>query len=155
MAGSLNEVQLIGNLGRDPEIKTFSNGNSIANLRIATTDSWKDKESGDRKERTEWHSVVIGGPLVKVAEKYLKKGTRIFVRGKLTTRKWKDSEGADRYTTEVTVQGFAAQLIILTEKGARNTGGASDADDASSSSSSSSGGASAPSRGGDDDDMPF
>lgn len=149
MAGSLNEVQLIGHLGKDPEIKTFQNGNSIANLRLATSESWKDKESGERQERTEWHTITVGGPLVKVCEKYLAKGSRIFVRGKLTTRKWKDKDGQDRYSVEVSVQGFSAQLIMLNEKGA---GGGAQREESSAPKSNGTR-ASAPPV--DDEEMPF
>lgn len=116
MAGSLNRVMLIGNLGADPEIKSFQNGGRIANLRIATSESWKDKQTGERKERTEWHSVVIQSDgLVGVAERFLRKGSKIYVEGQLRTRKWQDQSGADRYTTEVTV-GVGGTLTMLDGK---------------------------------------
>lgn len=111
---SLNQVQIIGNLGADPEVKSFSNGNRIANLRIATSESWKDRTTGERKERTEWHSVVLDNEgLAGVAEKYLRKGSRVYVEGELRTRKWQDREGNDRYTTEVRVGGFRGQIVLL------------------------------------------
>ena len=104
MAGSVNKVILIGNLGADPEVKSFQNGGRIANLRIATSESWKDRQTGERKERTEWHSVVIQSEgLVGVVERYLKKGSKIYIEGSLRTRKWQDRDGNDRYTTEVSV----------------------------------------------------
>ena len=113
MAGSVNEVTLIGNLGRDPEVRTFQNGGKIANLRVATSETWKDKDSGEKRERTEWHSVVIQGDgLVGVAERYLTKGSKVYLRGKLQTRKWQDQSGQDRYSTEVVV-GMRGQLVML------------------------------------------
>ena len=106
MAGSVNKVILIGNLGQDPEIKSFQNGGRIANLRIATSENWKDKSTGERKERTEWHSVVLQSDgLVGVAERFLRKGSKVYIEGQLRTRKWQDASGNDRYTTEVSVGG--------------------------------------------------
>lgn len=126
MAGSVNKVILIGNLGRDPEIRTFDNGGKVANLRLATSETWKDKTTGERKERTEWHSVAIFGEgLVRVAEQYLRKGSKIYVEGQLQTRKWQDSEGQDRYSTEVVLQGFGGVLTML--DGKNDGGGASPA----------------------------
>lgn len=123
MAGSVNKVILIGNLGADPEIKSFQNGGKIANLRIATSEQWKDKMSGERKERTEWHNVTISGDgLVGVVERYLKKGSKIYVEGSLRTRKWQDRDGNDRYTTEVVVAGMGGALTML--DGAPGGGGA-------------------------------
>jgi single-strand DNA-binding protein len=114
MAGSVNKVILIGNLGQDPEVKSFQNGGRIANLRIATSENWKDKSTGERKERTEWHSVVLQSDgLVGVAEKYLRKGSKIYVEGQLRTRKWQDQSGNDRYTTEVSVGGIGGVLTML------------------------------------------
>lgn len=114
MAGSLNKVILIGNLGADPEIKSFQNGGRIANLRLATSESWKDKQTGERKERTEWHTVAIFGEgLVGVAERYLRKGSKIYVEGKLETRKWQDQSGNDRFSTEVVLRGPGAVLTML------------------------------------------
>lgn len=120
MAGSVNKVILLGNLGADPEIKSFQNGGRIANLRIATSESWKDKQTGERKERTEWHSVVLQSDgLVGVAERYLKKGSKVYVEGQLRTRKWQDQAGNDRYTTEISV-GVGGSLTML--DGAQNGG---------------------------------
>ena len=114
MAGSVNKVILVGNLGRDPEIRTFQNGGKVCNLRIATSETWKDKQSGERKERTEWHSVaVFQEGLVRVCEQYLKKGSKVYIEGKLQTRKWQDQSGADRYTTEVVLQGYDGNLTML------------------------------------------
>ena len=111
---SVNKVILIGNLGADPEVKSFQNGGKIANLRIATSESWKDKGTGERKERTEWHSVTISGDgLVGVAERYLRKGSKVYLEGKLQTRKWQDAGGADRYSTEVVVGGIGGSLVML------------------------------------------
>ena len=109
MAASVNKAILVGNLGRDPEIKTTANGNKIANLNLATSESWRDKQSGERKEKTEWHRMVIfNEPLAKIAEQYLKKGAKVYLEGALQTRKWQDQSGQDKYTTEVVLQGFNA-----------------------------------------------
>lgn len=114
MAGSVNKVILIGNLGADPEIKSFQNGGKIANIRIATSEQWKDRMTGERKERTEWHNVVINGDgLVGVVERYLKKGSKVYIEGSLRTRKWQDRDGNDRYTTEVVVAGMGGTLTML------------------------------------------
>lgn len=114
MAGSVNKVILIGNLGQDPEVKSFQNGGRIANLRIATSENWKDKQTGERKERTEWHSVVLQSDgLVGVAERYLRKGSKVYIEGQLRTRKWQDQSGNDRYTTEVSVGGIGGVLTML------------------------------------------
>lgn len=114
MAGSVNKVILVGNLGSDPEIKSFSNGGRICNLRIATSETWTDKQSGERKERAEWHSVVIHSDgLVGIAEKYLRKGKKVYIEGKLQTRKWQDQSGADRYSTEVVLNGPGAVMTML------------------------------------------
>ena len=114
MAGSVNKVILIGNLGQDPEVKSFQNGGRIANLRIATSENWKDKSSGERKERTEWHTVVLQSDgLVGVAEKYLRKGSKVYIEGQLRTRKWQDQSGNDRYSTEVSVGGIGGVLTML------------------------------------------
>jgi len=113
MAGSLNKVMLIGNLGQDPEVKSFQNGGRIANLRIATSENWKDKNTGERKERTEWHSVVLQSEgLVGVAERYLRKGSKVYIEGSLRTRKWQDQSGNDRYTTEISV-GMNGVMTML------------------------------------------
>ena len=114
MAGSVNKVILIGNLGADPETKTFQNGGKVCNLRIATSESWKDKNTGDKQERTEWHSVAIFSEgLAGVAERFLKKGSKVYVEGQLRTRKWQDQNGNDRYSTEVVLQGPGAVLTML------------------------------------------
>ena len=113
MAGSLNKVMLIGNLGQDPEVKSFQNGGRIANLRIATSENWKDKNTGERKERTEWHTVVLQSDgLVGVAERYLRKGSKVYIEGSLRTRKWQDASGNDRYSTEVSV-GVGGVMTML------------------------------------------
>lgn len=113
----LNQCQFIGNLGADPEIKSFQQGGRIANLRIAITESWKDKQTGEKKERTEWVSVVVASDgLVGVVERYLRKGSKVFVSGKLRTRKWQDQSGNDRYSTEVILNGFDAKLVMLSGK---------------------------------------
>ena len=122
MAGSVNKVILVGNLGADPEVKSFQNGGKIANLRIATSESWKDRQTGERKERTEWHTVVINSEgLVGVAERYLRKGSKVYIEGQLRTRKWQDQSGNDRYTTEVSVGGVGGVLTML--DGAQGGGG--------------------------------
>ena len=114
MAGSVNKVILIGNLGQDPEVKSFQNGGRIANLRIATSESWKDRQTGERKERTEWHTVVLQSEgLVGVAERYLRKGSKVYIEGQLRTRKWQDQSGNDRYTTEVSVGGIGGVMTML------------------------------------------
>jgi single-strand DNA-binding protein len=114
MAGSLNKVMLIGNLGADPDVKTLANGNKVVNLSIATSESWKDKTTGEKKERTEWHRVVIWNEgLAGIAEKYLGKGDKIYVEGELQTRKWQDQEGNDRYSTEIVLTGFNGTLTML------------------------------------------
>lgn len=124
MAGSVNKVILVGNLGRDPEVRTFQNGGKVCNLRIATSETWKDKQSGERKERTEWHSVAIfNEALAGVAERYLKKGSKVYIEGKLQTRKWQDQSGADRYTTEVVLQGFDGNLTMLDSPSGSGGGG--------------------------------
>jgi single-strand DNA-binding protein len=121
MAGSLNKVMIIGNLGRDPEVRSFQNGGKVCNLRIATSETWKDKNTGERREKTEWHSVAIFQEgLVRVAEQYLKKGSTVYIEGKLQTRKWQDQSGADKYTTEIVLQGYDGVMTMI---GGRNDGG--------------------------------
>ena len=125
MAGSVNKVILIGNLGADPEIRRTQDGRPIANLRIATSESWRDKATGERKEKTEWHRVVIFNEgLAKIAEQYLKKGSKIYLEGQLQTRKWTDQQGVDKYSTEVVLQGFNSALTMLDRAG--GGGGGSD-----------------------------
>lgn len=110
---SVNKVIFIGNLGRDPEVRTMQDGKKVANLNLATSESWRDKATGERKEKTEWHRVTAWGPLADVAEKYLKKGSKVYVSGSLQTRKWTDQSGAEKYTTEVVLQGFNSELVML------------------------------------------
>jgi single-strand DNA-binding protein len=117
MAGSVNKVILIGNLGKDPEVRSMQNGGKVANLSIATSETWRDKASGERKEKTEWHRVVIFGNLAEIAEKYLKKGSKVYVSGSLQTRKWTDQSGAEKYSTEVVLQGYGGELTMLDGKG--------------------------------------
>ena len=124
MAGSVNKVIIVGNLGRDPEVRSFPNGGKVVNLRIATSETWRDKASGERKERTEWHSVAIfNEPLGKIAEQYLKKGSTVYIEGQLETRKWQDQSGADRYTTEIVVRPFRGELTLLGGRGDGGSGG--------------------------------
>jgi single-strand DNA-binding protein len=114
MAGSVNKVILVGNLGADPEVKSFQNGGRICNLRIATSEDWKDRTTGEKKERTEWHSVTLSSDgLVGVAERFLRKGSKVYIEGQLQTRKWQDQSGNDRYTTEIRVGGFDGKLVML------------------------------------------
>ncbi len=123
MAGSVNKVILVGNLGRDPEIRTLNSGDRVANLRIATSETWRDKSTGERKEKTEWHSVVIfNDNIVKVVENYLKKGSTVYIEGSLQTRKWTDQAGVEKYSTEVVLQKFRGELTML---GGRNEGAGS------------------------------
>jgi len=127
MAGSVNKVILIGNLGADPEVRRTQDGRPIVNLRLATSETWRDRNSGERKERTEWHRVVIFNEnICKVAEQYLKKGAKIYVEGQLQTRKWQDQSGQDRYSTEVVLQGFNSQLTMLDRAGGGGGGFGSD-----------------------------
>jgi single-strand DNA-binding protein len=170
MAGSLNKVMLIGNLGADPEIRSFQNGGKVANLRIATTETWKDRNTGERQERTEWHTVAIFSEgLVGVVERFLKKGSKVYIEGQLQTRKWQDQSGNDRYSTEVVIRGMNGTLTML--DGARSGGGGGGGDwnqgggsgggsswnQGGGSSGGQAGGAAASSNFGDDldDDIPF
>jgi single-strand DNA-binding protein len=163
MAGSVNKVILVGNLGADPEIRRTADGRPIANLRIATSESWKDKNSGERREKTEWHRVVVFNEgLCGVIERYLKKGAKVYIEGALQTRKWTDKEGVERYSTEVVLQGFNSTLTMLDSKG--GGGGASDSFEDSGSDFGSSGPmsgsrkpvpAGAGRRGDMDDEIPF
>jgi single-strand DNA-binding protein len=127
MAGSVNKVILIGNLGRDPEVRSFQNGGKVCNLRIATSETWKDRNTGERREKTEWHSVaVFSEGLVRVCEQYLRKGSKVYIEGALQTRKWQDQSGNDRYSTEVVLQGFGSTLTMLdgrSEGGGQGGGG--------------------------------
>ncbi len=124
MAGSVNKVILIGNLGRDPETRTFQNGGKVCNLRIATSETWKDRNTGERRERTEWHSVAIfSEPLARVAEQYLRKGSKVYIEGQLETRKWQDQSGQDRYSTEVVLRPYRSELTMLDGRGEGGGGG--------------------------------
>ncbi|WP_111557432.1 single-stranded DNA-binding protein [Paracoccus sediminilitoris] len=124
MAGSVNKVILIGNLGRDPEIRSFQNGGKVANLRIATSEQWKDRNTGERKERTEWHTVsIMSEGLVNVVERFLKKGSKVYIEGQLETRKWQDQSGADKYSTEIVLRGFNGTLQMLDGRGEGGGGG--------------------------------
>jgi len=162
MAGSVNKVTLIGNLGRDPEIRSLQDGNKVANLSVATSESWRDKTTGERREKTEWHRVVIFNErIIDVVEKYLKKGAKIYLEGALQTRKWTDQSGVEKYTTEVVLQRFRGELTMLDGRsgggGGDDSGGYGGGDEGGSSGSSSRGGGGggrAPA--GDlDDDIPF
>jgi single-strand DNA-binding protein len=158
MAGSVNKVIIVGNLGKDPEIRTFDRGGQIANLSVATSESWRDKNSGERKEKTEWHLVVVKQEgLVGVCEQYLRKGSKVYLEGQLQTRKWTDRAGVDKYTTEVVLQGFGCKIVMLDRAGGRGEedgdrdGGASPGPSRSSSS-----GARSSMRHNDlDDEIPF
>lgn len=124
MAGSVNKVILVGNLGRDPEVRTFSNGGKVCNLRIATSENWRDRNTGERKERTEWHSVAIfSEPLAKIAEQYLRKGSKVYIEGQLETRKWQDQSGQDRYSTEVVLRPYRGELTLLDSREGGGSGG--------------------------------
>ncbi|MFB0613869.1 single-stranded DNA-binding protein [Aurantiacibacter poecillastricola] len=124
MAGSLNKVMLIGNLGQDPEVRSFQNGGKVCNLRIATSETWKDRNTGERQEKTEWHTVAIFSEgLVNVAENYLRKGSKVYIEGQLQTRKWQDQNGQDRYSTEVVLRGFNGTLLMLDGRGEGGGGG--------------------------------
>jgi single-strand DNA-binding protein len=162
MAGSVNKVILVGNLGKDPEIRRTQDGRPIANLSVATSESWRDKATGERKEKTEWHRVVIFNEgLCKVAEQYLKKGAKVYLEGQLQTRKWTDQAGVEKYSTEVVLQGFNSNLTML--DGRSSGGGSFGSDDAGGDFGSSSPSSAAPrrvaaagGRGSDmDDDIPF
>jgi single-strand DNA-binding protein len=130
MAGSVNKVIIIGNLGRDPEVRSFQNGGKVVNLRIATSETWRDRNTGERKERTEWHSVAIfSEPLAKIAEQYLKKGSKVYIEGALETRKWQDQSGQDRYTTEIVLRPYRGELTLLDGREGGSGGGGGGYDD--------------------------
>ena len=157
MAGSVNKVILVGNLGRDPEVRSLQDGTKVANLSVATSETWRDKNSGERRERTEWHRVVIFNErLADVAEKYLKKGSKVYLEGQLQTRKWTDQSGTEKYTTEVVLQRFRGELTMLDGRG----GAPSDAGDGGGEPAMGGGGGGGRSGGGGgggdlDDDIPF
>jgi single-strand DNA-binding protein len=166
MAGSVNKVILIGNLGKDPEVRSMQNGGKVANLSLATSESWKDKSTGEKKEKTEWHRVVIFGQLADIAERYLKKGSKVYVCGSLQTRKWTDKDGNEKYSTEVVLQGFNSELTMLDGKGGGGGGGGAgggmgddgggwDASPSDSAPRSGGGGKKSPARDEMDDDIPF
>jgi single-strand DNA-binding protein len=163
MAGSVNKVILVGNLGRDPEVKSMQDGRSMVNMSIATSENWRDRQSGERKERTEWHRVVIfNEKLAEVAQKFVRKGSKIYVEGQLSTRKWTDQSGQERYTTEVVIPRFGGALTMLDGRGGGEGGGGPAGgmdDDAGGSAPASGGGGGRPAaRGGKaelDDDIPF
>ncbi|BDW85061.1 single-stranded DNA-binding protein [Roseicyclus marinus] len=124
MAGSVNKVILIGNLGRDPEVRSFPNGGKVCNLRIATSENWKDRNTGERREKTEWHSVAIfSEPLARIAEQYLRKGSKVYIEGQLETRKWQDQSGQDRYSTEVVLRPYRGELTLLDGRDGGGSGG--------------------------------
>ena len=155
MAGSVNKVILIGNLGRDPEVRSMQKGNKVAILSLATSENWKDKNTGERKEKTEWHRVVIFGNLADIAERYLKKGSKVYISGQLQTRKWQDKDGQDKYTTEVVLQGYGGELTMLDGRG--DSGGGGGGQGASEPSGGGDGGGwdAGPSGGDMDDEIPF
>jgi single-strand DNA-binding protein len=165
MAGSVNKVILVGNLGRDPESRTFQNGGKVVNLRIATSETWKDRQTGERKEKTEWHSVAIFNEnLARIAEQYLRKGSKVYIEGQLQTRKWQDNSGQERYSTEIVLQGFNGTLTLLDKAGEGGGRGGGWGDDDSGYGGGTGGGSRggpAPSRGSGafdsdlDDDVPF
>ena len=150
MAGSVNKVIIVGNLGRDPEVRSFPNGGKVVNLRVATSENWRDMATGERKERTEWHSVAIFNENIgKIAEQYLRKGSTVYIEGQLETRKWQDQSGADRYTTEIVLRPFRGELTLL---GGREGGGSGGGGGGSSARGVQGGGG----RGSDmDDEIPF
>jgi single-strand DNA-binding protein len=155
MAGSVNKVILVGNLGRDPEIRSFQNGGRVASFSIATSENWKDKSTGEKKERTEWHRIsVLNDKLVEIVERYVKKGSKLYIEGQLETRKWTDKDGQEKYTTEVVLRPFRGELTMLDSKGGGSAAPSNDDAPAfGGGSSSSSGGGSI---GGDlDDSIPF
>jgi single-strand DNA-binding protein len=161
MAGSVNKVILVGNLGRDPEVRTFQNGGKVCNLRIATSENWKDRNTGERRERTEWHSVAIfSEPLARIAEQYLRKGSKVYIEGQLETRKWQDQSGQDRYTTEVVLRPYRGELTLLDGRGEGGGGGGGSYPDDRSQGDTygggyGGGGGSAPARSDLDDEIPF
>jgi len=160
MAGSVNKVILVGNLGRDPEVRTMQSGGRVCNLSVATSESWRDKASGERKERTEWHRVVVfNDNLVKLCESYLRKGSKVYIEGQLETRKWQDQSGQDKYSTEVVLRPFRGEITMLDTRGggaeAGGDPGGYGGGDVGSPGGSGGGRGSAPPRGDLDDDIPF
>lgn len=158
MAGSVNKVILVGNLGRDPEVRTFQNGGKVCNLRVATSENWKDRNTGERRERTEWHSVAIfSEPLARIAEQYLRKGSKVYLEGQLETRKWQDQSGQDRYSTEVVLRPYRGELTLLDGRGDGGGFGGDRSDDGYGGGygGSSGGGGPAPASSDLDDEIPF
>jgi single-strand DNA-binding protein len=157
MAGSVNKVILVGNLGRDPEVRSTQDGTKVANLSLATSESWRDRNTGERRERTEWHRVVIFNErLAEIAEKYLRKGSKIYVEGQLQTRKWTDQSGQDRYSTEVVLQRFRGELTMLDSRGGGGEGGGGGAGDYGGGDYGGGSGGGGGAGGGDlDDEIPF
>ncbi|MBT8417997.1 MAG: single-stranded DNA-binding protein [Silicimonas sp.] len=158
MAGSVNKVILVGNLGRDPEVRTFQNGGKVCNLRVATSENWKDRNTGERREKTEWHSVAIfSEPLARIAEQYLRKGSKVYLEGQLETRKWQDQSGQDRYSTEVVLRPYKGELTLLDARGEGGGGGgySDDRDDYGSGGSGGGQGGPAPASSDLDDEIPF
>lgn len=165
MAGSVNKVIIVGNLGRDPEVRSFQNGGKVVNLNIATSESWRDKATGERKEKTEWHRVVIfSEPLGRIAEQYLRKGSKVYIEGQLETRKWQDQSGAEKYTTEVVLRPYRGELTLLDGRGEGGEAAGSGEDQrggygGSDGGGAPSGGARGPASGGGhsdmDDEIPF
>lgn len=159
MAGSVNKVILVGNLGADPEVRTFQNGGKVVNLRIATSETWKDRNTGERQERTQWHSVAIfSEPLGRIAEQYLRKGSKVYIEGQLETRKWQDQSGNDRYTTEVVLRPYRGELTLLDSRGGGSGGGGGGGGYAPGPQQGSGGGgfdSGAPAGGDIDDEIPF
>jgi single-strand DNA-binding protein len=127
MAGSVNKVIIVGNLGRDPEVRSFQNGGKVVNLNVATSETWRDKQSGERKERTEWHRVaILNENLARIAEQYLKKGSKVYIEGQLETRKWQDQSGAEKYTTEIVLRPYRGELTLLEGRDGGGAGGGFD-----------------------------
>ena len=157
MAGSVNKVILVGNLGKDPEIRSFANGGRVASFSVATSESWKDKQSGEKKERTEWHRIsVLNENLVGIVEKYIKKGSKVYIEGQLETRKWTDKDGAEKYTTEVVLRPFRGEITMLDSKGSGGSAANSDVG-GDEPQAAASGGGNFAAAGGDkmDDEIPF
>lgn len=157
---SVNKVQLLGNLGRDPEVRNFQNGDKVCNLRVATSETWKDQATGEKRERTEWHSVAIFGALAGIAEKYLRKGSKVFLEGQLQARKWQDQNGQDRYSTEVVLRPFNGQMVMLDGRrdggqGGGGYGGSYDSGPQGGSHGGGSGGGQTSGHNIDDDEIPF
>ncbi|QDY69105.1 single-stranded DNA-binding protein [Qingshengfaniella alkalisoli] len=157
MAGSVNKVILVGNLGRDPEVRTFQNGGKVVNLRVATSERWRDRNTGENRERTEWHSVAIfSEPLAKIAEQYLRKGSKVYLEGQLETRKWQDQSGQDRYSTEVVLRPYKGELTMLDGRGDGGNNYPTDQSSGGGYGAAPSGSSNdAPSNQFDDDEIPF